>query len=351
MNAYRLPTRRSRRGALLPLIAVAIVILFVAAVFAIDLARIHVTRSELRTATDAAARAAVEALGRTDSEAEAIDAAMLVARANIVAGKPLQLDPDNIVFGSAQQGSDGTFSFQNRGSLLSSGETIFNSVRVTGERIEGSPDGPVNMLFGRLFGQTNFQPVQSATATRLDRDIGLVLDKSGSMSIGGRFEALLNGVEVFVDELEDTLPKENVSLVAYDTDPKKLVDLTDDLDSLNDAISEESPGGRTGIGKAMEVAMKSLKQDKKARKLALKSMVVMTDGRHNEGISPLTIARRAQKEGMTVHTITFSRGANQRLMREVALATGGTHLHATTDEQLVEAFAIIARQLQVLLIE
>jgi hypothetical protein len=52
-----LQTKRSARaGAMLPLIAVTMVILFVAAVLAIDIARIHVTKAELRTATDAAAR-------------------------------------------------------------------------------------------------------------------------------------------------------------------------------------------------------------------------------------------------------------------------------------------------------
>ena len=59
-------SRVQRHGAVLPLVAVAIVLLFVVAVFSVDIARIHVTRSELRTATDAAARAAVEALGRTE---------------------------------------------------------------------------------------------------------------------------------------------------------------------------------------------------------------------------------------------------------------------------------------------
>ncbi len=77
------PSRQcDRRGAMLPLLAVVLVILFVAAALSIDIARIHVTRSELRTATDAAARAGVEALGREQSTAAATDAAMAMAKAN-----------------------------------------------------------------------------------------------------------------------------------------------------------------------------------------------------------------------------------------------------------------------------
>ncbi|MEL7499411.1 MAG: vWA domain-containing protein [Planctomycetota bacterium] len=343
--------KRQRRGAMLPLIAVAIVLLFVASVFAIDLARVHVVRSELRTATDAAARAAVEALGRTDSEEKAIEAALAVAKANSVAGKELILDRNKIIFGISQQNSDGTFTFTSRDDVSSSEPILANSVRVIGERINGSPDGPVNMMFGGLFGQSTFQPVQSATATRLDRDISLVLDKSGSMRSNGRFGALKNGVDVFIAELKDTKPKENVSLVVYDTRPEKLLDLTEDLDRIKTELNKKSPGGRTGIGRAMRVALDSVQNDPESRTLALKSIVVMTDGRQNEGVSPLTIAREARAANVVVHTITFSSGANQELMKDVARETGGTHLHATTNAQLVEAFQTIARQLQVLLIE
>ncbi len=117
-----------RLGAMLPLIAVVMVIMFVAAVLAIDIARIHVTRSELRTATDAAARAGVEALGREQSRSAAVDAAMAIARENVVAGKGLSLDPDNILFGLATENKDGTFEFQE------SGGPSINAVRVVGSR-------------------------------------------------------------------------------------------------------------------------------------------------------------------------------------------------------------------------
>ena len=103
--------QKTRAGAMLPLIAVSMVVLFVAAVLAIDIARIHVTRSELRTATDAAARAGVEALGREQSQAAATAAAIAVAEANLVAGNGLTLDPNDILFGISTQQADGSFSF------------------------------------------------------------------------------------------------------------------------------------------------------------------------------------------------------------------------------------------------
>ena len=65
--------RSNRQGAMLPFIAVAIIILFVACAIGIDIARMHVTRSELRTATDAAARAAMEALSREQNQQSAVE--------------------------------------------------------------------------------------------------------------------------------------------------------------------------------------------------------------------------------------------------------------------------------------
>ena len=335
-----------RRGAMLPLLAVAIVILFVAAVLAIDIARIHVTKSELRTATDAAARAGVEALGRRQSREAAIDAALAIAQQNLVAGNGLDLDRDNIEFGSAKQNTDGSFAFQSE-----SNNSKINSVRVVGARVAGSPDGPVNMLFGQMFGASIFQPVQVATATRLDRDIALVLDKSGSMSRYGRFEALLNGVDVFLAELNRSPQKENISLAVYDEYPKKLVDMTPNLSKISNAIAKQSPYGYTGIGRGLDVGLDSILNDSNSREFSLKSIVLMTDGNQNRGVYPDIIAEDCAAEGIVVHTITFSEGANQELMKDVARIAGGTHLHADTNEQLVQAFETIAKQIQVILIQ
>ena len=171
------------------------------------------------------------------------------------------------------------------------------------------------------------------------------------MKVHIHFDALLNGAAVLVEELKATKPKENVSMAVYDTFPRKILDLTENLDLLNTAIAGESPGGFTGIGRGMRVGLDSILNDPNARNLALKSIVVMTDGRQNRGVNPVVVARECRDANVVVHTITFSGGANQNLMKQVADITGGTHLHATTNDQLVEAFAAIARQLQVLLIE
>lgn len=334
---------RQRQGAMLPLIAVCLVILFCSVVMSIDIARIHVTRAELRTATDAAARAAAEALGRTQSIDDARNAALQVAQMNTVAGRPLTLRPDQVDFGSSVEQPDGLIGFQ-----LNASPT--NTVRVTGTRTADSIDGPVGLLFAPIFGLTQFEPRQIATATRLDRDIALVLDVSGSMAEDNRFGGLVNALRLFLAELEDSPQRELVSLTVYSTTGRKKVALTDDLDAIVDSFRTERPNGFTAIGEGLQLGINSVKNDPAARRFAEKTVVCMTDGFHNRGISPDVVANRTT--GVTIHTVTLGPTTNEALMLRVAQSTPkGIHLHATDNAQLEAAFKEIARQLSVLLIE
>lgn len=343
-HAYNSKSSSHRHGAMLVMVAFMLIILFVAAAFAIDIAYMHSTRAELRTATDAAARAATEALGRLQDTKSAVDAANTLAAANTVAGKPLTLAKSDIIFGSHVIGPDGKFQFVEDGKPV-------NSIRVIGRRTGDSPSGPVALFFGPLFGVSDFQPVQQATTCRLDRDIALVLDVSGSMNSFGRFDALKKALTVFLDEL-DSLPQEEfLSLSVYSTTSRKLVNMTPDFDAIRSAFAKENADGLTAIGLGLRTGLDSIANDPLSREFAFKEVILMTDGNHNTGINPLAVAPEAVAAGVTVHTITFSSGANQTLMKQVAAATGGIHLHANTNQQLIDVFREIALQIPIILID
>ncbi len=329
---------------MLVLIATTIVLLFLAAALAVDVAHVHMVRAELRTATDAAARAGAEALGRLEDESAAIDAAVAVAAANIVFGQPLQIERSDVVLGRNAPQPDGSFSF-------TAGGQPANAVRVTGRRQTGSPSGPVPLMFAPLFGVNQVEPVQIATAGRLDRDIALVLDVSGSMNHEGRFPALQNALSIFLAELGTTEQDEYVSLSTYSSTAAKLHPLTPDLYAIEQAFANVVPDGMTAIGLGLEAGLDSVVNDPAARRLVTRSVIIMTDGNHNTGISPLLVAPAAQSAKVVVHTITFSPGANQTMMQQLAAETGGIHLHADTNEQLIEAFREIALALPVALTE
>ena len=310
----------------------------------VDIARMHLTRSELRTANDAAARAAVVEIGNSQDISAAQNAAMEIAARNQVAGKGLSLEADQIKIGHAELQPSGKFAF-------SEGGTFLTSARVTGSRNADSKDGPVSLLFGPMFGVDEFSTDAASAATQTHRDICLVLDVSGSMNNDGKFDALKEALAAFLEILEETPHEEHVSLVVYSTASRRVQPLTTDFFLVNDAFSSESPRGFTAIGLGIRDGIKSLTTGPEGRPHALKSIVVMTDGKHNTAVGPNKAAQEAIDERVTVYSVTFSNGADKGRMREVARTGRGKHFHADSNEQLKEAFRDIARQLSVSLIE
>lgn len=342
---YRYP---KRRGAMMILVAVSIVILLVGAVFSVDVAYMHMVRAELRTATDAAARAGSEVLARTQDMAQARAAAIAVAEQNKVAGDGLTLLPADIQVGSLAP-AGARFNFVNNGTPLT-------AVRVNGRRQTSSADGAVSLFFAKAFSTNEFEPTQFATAAANVRDVALVLDISGSMSEpsgpGTRLDALKLAVNIFLDEITVSSRTTNLSLVSYSTTPTKVLELTNDYASVRAQVNAFRPAGFTAIGNALTMGSDSLVNDPLARNFAFKTVILMTDGNHNTGPSPAVTVATPVARGQTVHTITFSAGANQPLMRNVAGATsGGIHLHADDAADLAAAFRAIARTLSVTLVE
>ncbi len=332
------------------MVAAVLVILLVGAVFTIDVAYMHMVRSELRTATDAAAQAGSEALARTQNPARARQAAIATAARNQVAGRNLTLRASDVQIGGVRQsGRSDRLLFDPRG-------TQRTAVRVTANRSSSSIDGEVPLFFARLFGADGFQPTQVATATANVRDIALVLDVSGSMNARSgsstRLNALKDAVNVFIDEIESSAPASLVSLTTYATGASKRIALTNNFGLVRSQVARLRASGATAIGLGMQVGSNSLINDPLNRSFAAKSIIVMTDGRHNNGISPLTVASTVASRGQSIHTVTFSSGADQPLMQQVAAeAPDGSHIHADSSSDLSEAFREIARSLFVTLVE
>jgi len=337
------------------LIAVTLPLIIIMVAFAVDVAWMQLVRAELRTATDAASRAGAKTLSLQQSEAAARLAAIDAAQRNLVAGVPLAVLDSEIEVGLSSQATSGSRF------VFTPGGTQLNAVRVTGNRTASSAGGPVSLFLGQVMGVTQFQPTNVATSTQLDRDICLVVDRSGSMMRGitgtsvpsgicnppdmavSRWGALNTAVAGFLVELNLTSQSEQCGLVSYSnagsfcsnpTYTYTTSDINAPLDFNYVPISDEMARlssqpvrGRTDIGAGIENGILVLTSPQ-VRPFALRTMVVMTDGRHNEGPEPVIAARRAADENIIIHTVTFSDEADFFRMREVADATGGEHFHA-----------------------
>jgi Mg-chelatase subunit ChlD len=118
-----------------------------------------------------------------------------------------------------------------------------------------------------------------------------------------------------------------------------------------ETIGDEAIIGGTNISAGINDGISVLTNTDTVRAHAFKVMVLMTDGQWNAGGDPITFANQAAAQGIVIHTITFSAGANQTDMQAVADATGGRFYHAPDAAALNAAFADIAYSVPVLLIQ
>lgn len=360
---------------MLVLIAFCLPLCILMAAFAVDVSWMQLARTELRTATDAAARAGAKTLSMTQDRASARTAGRQAALRNRVAGKALELRNADIVVGVSQPQGGGRYRF-------TAGGARPNAVRVSGARTTSSASGAVDLLFSRVMNTRTFQPVEVATATHLDRDICLVIDRSGSMmekAVGwspptmpwhcdppnseSRWAALDRGVNIFLDELNRTLPNELVALVSYGSPDLRCgniyaetsfdADYATNYTAIRNAITrygQRPIHGGTHIGEGLDRGIATFTSPL-LRPFATRSIILLTDGIQNGGTMAIVAARRAAAAGIVVDTITFGDGAAQQPMQEVAAATSGRHFHASGPTELLAAFREIANTMEVLTTE
>ncbi|MCO8124595.1 VWA domain-containing protein [Stieleria sp. TO1_6] len=327
---------------MLILIMVMLVGFLATVAFSVDIAHMHLSRTELRSATDAATKAASQELSRTLDQDQAIAMGQQIALENLVDGQPLQLTAADFQFGRSESDLSGRFVF-------AANQRPLNTVRVTGRRTADSASGPIPLVFGNLLGFSSFEPQLVTAATYIERDVVLVVDRSGSMS-GEKFRELQRALDVFVATLNTTPVNEAVGLASYSDRASQDVPLTTTLLEVTDGLASLSTGGRTSISRGMEAGA-VIMQAARSADYVERTMIVMTDGMHNEGPEPSDVATRLADDGVQIHTITFGRGADQSRMRNIARLGGGRHFHALSESELIAAYREIALTLGTVITE
>jgi uncharacterized protein YegL len=341
----------NRKGAFAVLFAVLLPILMIFLGFSVDYSHMQRTRNELRTIADLSAKSSAAALARTDGdEAVAWATAVEVALSNEVSGKPLTLQPDDVIFGrSTRTGEQWSFT---------PGLKPANAVQVVANRKNNSPEGPIPLFFGRFYGQSGFEAVQTATASFVDVDIMLVLDRSGSMTqpINGadgtsvtRWQALDEAVTLFIDKLDATPARERVGLVTFSDSATLDSTLNSDMSLLRDAMEDLNNAGQAGTTNIFD-GLTRTRQHMNGFSPPNRSryVILLTDGSYNTGGNPAPVATQCGDDNIIINTITFSDEANQADMEIVADEAGGGHFHAPDGDTLEAIFERLAGTFAVL---
>ncbi len=372
--------RRSRKGTIIVLVSVLIVVLIAMAAFTVDVAYMQMVRTELRASTDSAARAGAEALSRTQDKSIAVQTAIDIASRNNVGGRSHRLAASDVLLGSVSRSSSGAMVF-------SAGGTRLNAVRVNSSLTSGSAHGPVGLFFGGALGTKQFAPSFSATAAQSDNDICLVLDRSHSMCFDfsgvnfqypnmslplptlylmapdpnlSRWSALRDSVNGFLGVVSSLNPPPRVGLVTWASDmpptfPVIAVEsnLSLDTSAIPQVIASRGSNtmlGSTNCAAGIDAGVAMLMADTQ-RPYANKMIILMTDGLWNQGRSPVAAAQDAAAQGIVIHVVTLLPSAKQPDMDQVAQITGGTHYHADDRAALIKAFETLARSIPAVLTE
>ena len=429
-NSHLCPLRQQskransqRKGGIIVLLAILLPVIFIMAAFVINISYLQLARTELLIATDASARAAGRAWSHYQNIDDAKTAAQVTAALNTVGGTPVVLsfnDSDNdIEFGDNNiSTTSNRFEFTKVPTADVVAQTQnATSVRINGKFQNSSQNGLLNSLFPGMGLKDQFQLHQTATATQLDRDIALVLDRSGSMSWitfdwpsdvdpwsdaaknaaisegimytttridkHGRirtkyhytsgndqtsyyqyvwehhfnlgpapqrpWDELVVAVNTFLDVLDGTDQNEQVSLATYSSFSRQDLGLVKDFTNVRNTLNSIGTGGSTAIGYGLDTGSDSLVASA-ARPYAAKTLIIMTDGMHNYGSDPITVATNVVNQyNFTIHTITFGPNADKNRMRSIAAIGGGKYYHAETGSELNDVFREIANNLPTLI--
>ncbi len=385
--------RRNRHGVILSFVAILGIFLICAVMFFVDVAYMQLTRTELQAATDAAAKAAAEAIAGAQSESEIIQVAMDTAALNTVGGESFILDPEDIVVGQSELQPNGRWIFE-------AGATPVTAVRVNGFKSDDKSSGAVNLFFAGALGGGKFTPQQDSVASQFDHEVVLCVDRSHSMCFDfsgvdwayppasqdpnwnpnpesnfwqkfcrhphkdSRWGALDLAVRVFLDTVQENNAhqQQRVGLVTWGsqynspcggTYPASRVDAQlglnfDQVANAMNSIGGVAIQGGTNMRSGLDRAIDEL-TGPGSNPAAKKTIILFTDGQWNTGGNPSQVTPRANEEHITIHIVSLLNNVDGAEMDELAKSNKGIHYNASTEQELVDAFETLAKSLPVVL--
>lgn len=166
-----------------------------------------------------------------------------------------------------------------------------------------------------------------------------------------RWYYLEMGVDAFIDILDITDQEELLTLATFASTATLDEELSDSFTAVRSRVEQIYPTGGTAIGDGMLTGLPPIISSE-SRPFAAKTIVVLTDGENNNGTDPgEAVEDILGQHDVTIHTVTFSPGADKAAMKAVAKAGRGRHYHADEGEALVEIFEEIANNLPTILTE
>ena len=368
--------RPQRAGFVAVLAAVAMTALLGMSALAVDGAFLMQLKTQLQNVADAAALAAASGLTADLTTAQA--RAQQYADANPVLGERLDLSrqaSDALAFG---QWNFDTRTFQTEAGLP-------NAVRLT-VRMDSTSAPPMpRLFFAPVIGFRTHGVEATATASLGNRNIVLVLDRSGSMNDDNADpEEPLTQTKAAAQEFlrrvkNSPVSGDRVGLVYYNDEARLIHELTEAFEDVSGTAGIADPAinasGFTNIAAALCTAREAIREGADSR--GIKVIVLLSDGKTNSRVNPTTCARsgapgidqgherestnrsrqqaaqeavKIRQDGIILYTISLGNDTDEPLMIGMA-QDSGEHFHAPAASDLQAVFEQISARIPVVLVE
>jgi VWFA-related protein len=193
------------------------------------------------------------------------------------------------------------------------------------------------------------QTIQEFTAeSDLPLRIAILIDTSNSIRDRFKFEQ-----QAAVDFINSVIRRgqDRAMLVSFDSSAELVADLIDDPDKLAEGIRSLRPGGGTALYDALYYACRDKLQLDKPRYRFRRAVVIVSDGDDNQSrVSRDQALEMAQKADAVIYcistNITRIESDGDKILKYLALETGGQSFFPFKAEDLAQSFENIANELR-----
>ena len=200
-----------------------------------------------------------------------------------------------------------------------------------------------------VFENRHPQTIQEFTAeSDLPLRIAILIDTSNSIRDRFKFEQ-----QAAVDFINSVIRRgqDRAMLVSFDSSAELVADLIDDPDKLADGIRSLRPGGGTALYDALYYACRDKLQLDKPRYRFRRAVIIVSDGEDNQSrVSRDQALEMAQKADAVIYcistNITRIESDGDKILKYLALETGGQSFFPFKAEDLAQSFENIANELR-----
>ncbi len=178
--------------------------------------------------------------------------------------------------------------------------------------------------------------------------VGIVIDASTSIRSRFQFEQQ-SATEFLLETLKSN--KDRAFVMGFDVTPTIEQDWTDNLDALDAGINRLRPGGGTALFDAVYTACRDKLLSERGTEPVRKAMILISDGDDNQSrVHPDEAIKMCQRAETIIYAIstnwTPSRGKGDRILGDMAEATGGQVFFPPSVEEMSTSFKNIEEELR-----